>query len=154
MVKETIAAIREDIVLLSIGAVCFSFSVFSNILAEFSIFVLMVGLAFMALSTYDVCRITSKRNTLKGLVEDKKGLVWIWIVGLFITIPVCAFFYWILDYPFDIISAQMATLYTFTGVLADAWVATQFVVSYLLAFVLVMAILWVIINAKSPGVIY
>lgn len=157
--EKTEKILIEDLVFLGAGSACFSISVFSTIIADFTIqiFVFMIGLALMCISGFDICRIMygfKFPSFLKRLHHDKRGLVWVWIVGLVLTIPVCAFFYWVLDYPFDLIATQMASMYTFTGVMADAWLATQFIISYLLAFVLIMAVLWVIMNAKQPGVVY
>ena len=88
---------------------------------------------------------------MKRLIKDRRGLTWVWIVGLVLTLPLCALVYWCLDYPFDLIVATVTPLYTFTGTMASAWTAAQLIVSYLLAFVVFYAVAWVIINSKPRG---
>ena len=88
---------------------------------------------------------------LKQFRKDKRGVAWVWIVGFLLTIPMCALIQFALSYPFDLITEQMAGLYTLTGPMASAGLAIQFIISYSLAFVIIYAVIWVTVNSKSSG---
>ena len=90
----------------------------------------------------------------RNFIKNKQGIVWLWIVAFFLTIPVCVLFYTLLTYALNLILDQTSSMYTLTGTMALAWTATQFIISYLLAFVVIFAIFWVIVNSKDPRVMF
>ena len=94
------------------------------------------------------------RGFLCDFRDNKRAIVWIWIVGLFLSIPFCAFLYFVLDYPFDLVCATCVPLSNITGFMALSWNAVHLIIAYLLAFTLIFSVIWVIQNSKSPGVIY
>lgn len=114
--------------------------------------VFFASLVGISLSLLDIGLTLKKLQRLQSqLQEDKRGLAWVWIAGLVLTLPFCALLYWVLDYPFDMIVATVSPMYTFTGTMAMAWTTAQLLLSYLLSFVIVFAVLWVIVNAKNPS---
>ena len=88
---------------------------------------------------------------LKQFRKDKRAVAWVWIVGFFLTIPMCAVIQFALSYPFDLITEQLASEYTPTGAMASAGLAIQFIISYSLAFVIIYAVIWVVVNSKTTG---
>lgn len=90
-------------------------------------------------------------KSFRKLTDDKSGLAWIWIVGFGLTLPLCALVYWSLDYPFDMIAEVAMGAYTLTGTMAFAWDTSRLIISYLLAFVVIFAVVWVITNSKNPN---
>jgi hypothetical protein len=155
---KTEKALLEDAIVLLGGSLGFSIGLFGfGIDFAIRILSLMVGLALMALSSYDVLRISFDfhlKTKLKAFIHNTKGLAWIWIVGFGLTIPFCAFIYWVLAYPFEIIAESAMGMMTLTGTMAYSWVLTKFMISYMLAFVVIFAVIWVIINSKSPQGVY
>lgn len=143
----------ENFIIISGGLGLFVLCGFaSEPLIAFSLFVLATGVVSVAL--FDaICMLNgiSKRvSKEQSLIDNQKGLAWIWIVGLGLTLPMCALIYWCLDYPFDLIVGTVSGMYTFTGTMAMAWTTTQLILSYLLAFVAVFTVAWVIQTSKSP----
>jgi signal transduction histidine kinase len=155
---KTERTVLEDMAVLAIGACGFSVSVFTSLLdSSIQLFVLLTSLFLIGLSSLDVSRLIFNFHPfsfLKQFQKNKQGLGWILIVGLGLSIPMCALVYWVLDYPFNLITEHMMTMYTFTGTMAYAWMATHVIISYLLAFTLIYSVIWVIVNSKSPGVYY
>ncbi len=94
------------------------------------------------------------KTWLANFRSNRAGLAWIWIVGFVLTLPFCALIYWTMDYPLDLIIISLTGMYSFTGTMLYAWNAVQLIISYLLAFVVIYAVIWVLVNSKSPGVIY
>ena len=153
--KQTL--LFQDFILFSVGLLLFSLSVFSSILGPYALFAFLISIALLPLAVFDIYRLMFNVNLLQQLrrfKNDKRGLTWVWIVGLVLSIPVCAFFYWVMDYPFDLIVATVTPIYTMTGFMASSWAAVQLIVSYLLAFCLIFSVIWIIQNSKSPGVYY
>ena len=147
----------QDFVAFSIGVLLFSTSVFSPLLGPYALLTFMVSMALIPLATFDILRLLSNMNITQQLQrfrDNKQGLTWVWIVGLVLSIPVCAFFYWVMDYPFDIMVATVTPIYTMTGFMASSWAAVQLIVSYLLAFCLIFSVIWVIQQSKNPGVYF
>ena len=148
----------EDLVILCFGAVFFFLGLFTQFfVGEVHAVLLLVGVCLLALSAFDVCRLLRKLNyfaSIKDLSLDKRGLGWVLIVGFGLTLPMCALVYFVLDYPFELIAEQMAGIYTLTGVMSYAWMATHVIISYLLSIVLIYAIIWVIVNSRSPQTYY
>lgn len=155
MAKSNSQRCLEDMLLLGLGAAGTSISVFTSVLSgDLQLLVMMLSLALMILASFDVCTYifkTSMPVQLKQFKENNQGMAWIIIVGLGLSIPACALFYWVLDYPFDLIAGSVANLYTFTGTMAYAWTTTKVIINYLLAFSLIYSIIWIIVNSKSPG---
>lgn len=151
--------LKQDLLTLVAGAALLSLSLFGVLLSgPVQIFFLMVGITLMLVSTVDVLCVMADWHPIakfKAFLNRKQsGLAWIWIAGFALTIPFCAFIYWCLDYPFDLIVESVLVDVTLTGTMASAWAATQIVISYLLAFVVIFAVLWVINNSKSGGANY
>lgn len=147
----------QDFIMFGVGLLLFSVSVFSSILGAYALFTFMLAMVLLPLSVFDIYRIMFNVNIkqhLRRFKDDKRGLTWIWIVGLVLSLPVCAFFYWVMDYPFDLIVGTVTPIYTMTGFMASSWAAVQLIVSYLLAFCLIFSVIWIIQNSKSPGVYY
>ena len=155
----SVGTLKQDILALVLGAVLLSISMFGVLFSgPAQLFVVMIGLALMFVATVDVtCTMFEwhpKQKLQAFLSHKESGLAWIWIAGFALTIPFCAFIYWCLDYPFDIIVETVLADVTLTGTMASAWAATQVIISYLLAFVVIFSVLWVINNSKSGGVNY
>lgn len=148
--KQKEKLIIQDLLLVAIGASGLSVSLFTGLLGAYAFITMFCGVALMILGTFDAARLFNKTSVAENIIENKQGLIWIWIVGFLLAIPMAALIYFVLDYPFDIIVSTVAPIYTFTGVTALAWTATQVVIDYLLAFVVIMVVLWVVTNAKSP----
>lgn len=125
--------------------------VFSETLGLFSFLFMSMGICFAMLVCYDIIKVHLNFITISS---DVCGLAWVWVVGFGLSLPFCAFLYWMLDYPFDIIARHCLGLYTFSGTMAYAWTACQIIVSYLLAFVVIYSVIWVIVNSKSSEGIY
>ena len=155
----SVGTLKQDILALVLGAVLLSISMFGVLFSgPAQLFVIMIGLALMFVAIVDVTCIMYEWHPiakLKSFASRKEsGLAWIWIAGFALTIPFCAFVYWCLDYPFDIIVTSVLADVTLTGTMASAWAATQIIVSYLLAFTIIFAVLWVINNSKPGGANY
>ena len=144
----------QDFILFAVGILLFSTSIFSSVFREYALFPFMLSFALLGLAVYDIMRILSPWKTIQNLAADKQGLAWIYIVGLGLSIPMCAFMYWVFDWPFDIIVSTVTPVYTMTGFMASSWAAVQLIVSYLLAFCLIFSVFWIIQNSKSPGVYF
>jgi len=136
--------------LLSIVIVSPEFTFFMGILGFF----LFLYAALLTVKYSFEVELHQQMKLLSSLKDNKEGLAWVWIVGFFLSLPMCGLVYWVLDYPFELIAEQMTGLYTLTGTMAYSWMAVHFTISYLLAFVLIFTILWVIINSKSPTGMY
>jgi hypothetical protein len=141
--------VLEDVAALSSGLILIVVSFYLGYIGLLSF---LIGCILTACPTVDFCLML--RTTNKNFLSNKQGLVWIWIVGLGLAIPFSALVYWTLDYPFDLIRLSTADLYTFTGAMASTWMVIQAAISYLLAVVLIYAVIWVIMNSKSPQQVY
>lgn len=154
---KTTKILLEDFLMFGAGAAFFSISVFTPYLGQMALLVLILGCVFLGLAVLDILKILCgvKLNihpiaALKRFRDNKQALVWIWIVAFLLAIPMSALIYFVLDYPFDLIIQTTNPLYTYTGVMASAWTATKVTIDYLLAFAVIMVVLWVVTNAKSP----
>lgn len=158
-VKKFQRLLFEDLVISCFGAVFFFLGLFTQFfVGEIHAVLLLIGISLFGLSVLDICRLLRKMNcfpkSLKDLGADNRGLGWVLIVGFGLTLPMCALVYFVLDYPFELIAEQMASIYTLTGVMSYAWMATHVIISYLLSIVLIYAIIWVIVNSRSPQTYY
>ena len=144
--------ILVDMLLIAVAFCCFSISLFTSVLGLLNLALFIFAMVLLPVGLFDVCRVAFGLHLFssKNLKDDKQGLAWIWIVGFFLTIPMCALIYFVLDYPFDIIVETVLPIYTYTGFMASAMTAVEVIIDYLLAFVVIFAVLWVVINAKSP----
>ena len=151
--QETI--LYEDLAIIVASTLCLSLSIFTTVLGDMALITFLIACVLLPVGLYDMSRILFNIHpltTLKKFRKDTHALAWIWIVGFVLSIPMCALIYFVLDYPFDIIATYVEGTTTFTGTMAYAWTATEFIISYLLALCLILSVLWVIINSKSPGV--
>lgn len=138
-----------DLTCVIVGLFAFATVQLYGFVLGFSLFLFGIGLQVVGL--FDFICYMNGLNKQQRLLANNSGLAWVWIVGFGLTIPMCALIYWCLDYPFDLIVQSIGGMYTFTGVMAYAWSTTQFIISYLLAFVIIYAVIWVIVNSKTPN---
>jgi hypothetical protein len=146
-----------DMLILSAGALCVSLSLFTTFVpGAIQTVLLLVGVALFGLSSCDLFCTFWDLHPLSWFrklrfVKNKSGLGWVLVVGLGLSIPTCALMYFVLAYPFDLISDYMSQFVVFTGTMAYSWVATKVIISYLTAFALIFSVIWVVVNAKSPN---
>ncbi len=150
--NEVTVRVLEDAGAIGVGCVLLLTCAIIEPVMAFLFFICACGALIIGIFDFGcLLKVLSKQQKLRSLKDDTKGLAWIWIVGLGFTIPMCALVYWVLDYPFDIIANVAMGAYTFTGTMASAWDLSRLLISYMLAFCIIYAVLWVIVNSKNPG---
>ena len=146
----------EDLVVATVAFI-FTFLSITFFVGSFALLIFFIGMATAVIAVVDIMLYLYDLKPVKALQkymgkfrQDKSALAWIWVVAV-LTIAMAPFVYWALDWPFDIINANIAALYTFTGPLAFALSTVTTIIHYLLAIGMFFVVLWAILNAKNTG---
>lgn len=143
----TINQAIRDIVLLLLGFALIASSMLAGewglCLFTFGTIAMIYGVAEVALTVFD-------SNLLTRFRKNQKGIAWVWAV-CFLAIGFCPFIYWALGWPLDMVASYITGQYTFTGTMALAWSAARLLISYILAWVLICAVIWAWVNARSTN---
>jgi hypothetical protein len=86
---------------------------------------------------------------MRNIIKDKRGIAWVWVTAA-LAICFAPLIYWAIGWPVDIAISQILGTYTFSGVMGFAYTAVKLVISYMLAFVLFIVVVWSWVNSRSP----
>ena len=88
--------------------------------------------------------------THKSFRKSTSGIVWAWAM-VFIMIVLGAVLYFPLSFAWDAVYSNVMGEYVFTGNTALGITVIQLIVSYLMAFSVIFAINWLIVQSKQEG---
>jgi glucan phosphoethanolaminetransferase (alkaline phosphatase superfamily) len=85
---------------------------------------------------------------LRNFRQNTSGIARIWAIGI-IFIILGAVVYFPLSYTWDHVYTAIVGTYTFTGNTASGIALIKLIISYLLAFGVLITINWMIVNSKA-----
>jgi hypothetical protein len=88
------------------------------------------------------------KTFLQRFKNDKRGVGWILGLAL-LAILFLPVIYFPLNFAWDQLYGVIAAEYVFTGVTAQAITVVQVIISYMMAFALLITINWAIVQSKS-----
>ena len=86
----------------------------------------------------------------KNFLANTSGISWVWgIFVIFLVLGAVVFFP--LSYAWDTIYQNVVGQYTFTGDTALGITVIQLIMSYMMAFAVIFAVNWMIVNSKASA---
>ena len=87
---------------------------------------------------------------MRNFVKNESAIVWAWAM-LAIMLVLGAVIFFPLSYAWDQIYTNVVGQYTFTGDTALGVAAIQLIMSYMMAFAVMIGINWLIVQSKAEG---